>query len=72
MEISDKVLLVPCILAVSTAIYAICGLSGVYGSRGIKNEYSFLYHGKPAIIQYDDKRFWSDDLWILIDGKEKI
>ena len=49
-------------------IYSVIGLSGVLGSRGIKEDYKFNYLGKSAAVKHDDRRFWFDEYFIESEG----
>ena len=45
---------------------------GGWGSKGIKNEYSFQYQGKPAVVQREDIRLAPSNYWILLNNKDKL
>lgn len=47
-------------------------LNGCWGARGIKDEYSFQYRGKPAVIKREDIRYGFDNYWIEMDSKDKV
>ena len=51
-----------------TVISAVGGL----GSRGIKDEYTFQYNRRPAIVQHEGRILSRDNYWILINGKDRI
>jgi len=51
-------------------IYSILGISGCFGSRGIKTAYEFKYKGVPAAVKFEDRRFWFDQYYIELDAQK--
>jgi hypothetical protein len=41
-------------------------------SRGVKDDYTFQYHGKPAVVRHEDRIMRFDKYWIQLDNRDEI
>lgn len=69
--IIDKIKLSMIGASAGLALFSIVSATGVFGSKVI-DEYTFKYHGKPAVVQHNDRRFGPDQYWITINGEDRI
>lgn len=57
-------------LIISIAVVGGIWKGGGFGSRGVREEYSFKYSGKQAKVYADDRILGEDECYVSIEGME--
>lgn len=58
--------------AIGTIAFGIISLFCGWGTRGIQNNYTFQYQGKPAVVRRKDVRWGPDQYYFLLNEKDRL